>query len=124
MRLIISIIALLSLVSCGGDSGGDGDGIDRLPSSSTSECDGDVVFHTTADEVEDVPTDDGIDEPDDVTEPEGCELSPLCRLAKSQGLKVISLEKSGNVTIVGTCGSTINVDSGNVTTNISGTLPE
>lgn len=127
MRNIFITAIVASLIGCGGSDGGDEElTVNRPPTNTSSECDGDVVFHSAADEVADVPTDDGIDEPDDVTEPEGCELSPICRLAKSQGLKVVSLEKFDGVTIIGTCDATINVnvDSGNVTTDISGAAPE
>ena len=125
MRNIFLTVIVASLIGCG-SSGGDDEEltVNRPPTNSSSECDGDVVFHAAADEPTDVPSDSSA--PVDATEPEGCELSPICRLAKSQGLRVVSLEKFDGVTIIGTCDATINVnvDSGNVTTDISGAAPE
>lgn len=104
------LLIVLLLIGCGGDSGGDDDElvVNRPPSS--SECDGSVVFTEVSDAVTEpeVPEDS-----DDVSvEPEGCELSPICRvvrLAEGQGLKVVGLEKVEGAVIVATCGSTVNI---------------
>lgn len=116
---------LLLLIACGG-----GGGDEELPRNleDSSSCDGDVHYTPVAEEPS---KDEGEsdEQPTESSEPEGCELSPICRAlkqARAQGLKVFGYQKFDGVTIIGTCGANIDVsvDSGNVTTSIDGEVQE
>ena len=123
MKKGIVFCALLSLIGCGGDDGGDGVDASDVPRNSTvssnHDCD---ETHEVAETEPEAPIADGDSSDDDTTfEPEGCALSPICRQAvanfEAQGYLVKSATiKGGKIIIdINTCGgdASVNINSGN-----------
>lgn len=100
-----ALILCLILLSCDG-GGDDEDFEDRLPSNSTSECDGNVTFETVVPDVAAETEEEVTEEVLGIGNPA---VSRALRLAGEQGLEVVRLEKVEGATIIATCGSTINI---------------
>lgn len=115
--LLVSI--LLALSGCGGDGGDESD----VPNTST------INNNPDCDETHEIPEtgDSSMNEvassEDSSSEPEGCELSPLCKAAvtkfESQGYVVKKVfVRNGKIVIdINTCGgdANVNINSGNST---------